>query len=118
VRNRQERHDTALSLENVDKIMSLLNSDSVFIMDGGGKRKAALLPIYTANNIKRFYQGILQEIPNNISYKLVIVNNQPGILALVGDEIYGVYSFTIEDKKISKIYFIVNPDKMKHIIGI
>jgi RNA polymerase sigma-70 factor (ECF subfamily) len=105
----------ALSTENVDQLMNLLSLDATFLMDGGGKVKAALRPIRMAHGIARFFNGILWEVRNRITYHFRIVNGQPGIVALLDDQVYCVISFFILHEQIDSIYCVVNPDKLVNL---
>lgn len=102
----------ALSSENVDQLMNLLSIEATLLMDGGGKAKAGLRPIRTANLISRFLKGILWEVRNRVSYHFRIVNGQPGIVAILDDQVYSVISFSIHQTQIDSIYCVVNPDKL------
>ena len=48
----------------------------------------------------------------------VIVNNESGVLVLKDEEVVGVFSFTWKKNtnQIEQIYYVVNPDKLGHII--
>lgn len=110
-----EQFVSAIITGNVSKLLSLLAVDATLFSDGGGKTKAALLPILGAERISRFYMGILAKSTEDFSFKFTVVNGDPGIVLYVEKQVYGVISLQIQDDLIHKIYWVVNPDKLSHI---
>jgi RNA polymerase sigma-70 factor (ECF subfamily) len=106
----------ALQTGDVDGIARLLHDDCVFYTDGGGKRLAALNPIYGKDKILRFVGGLASKqrvyVPEMI--ERVRINNLPGFV-VHGPEGIETMSLEIDGDKIVAIYGIRNPDKLRHL---
>lgn len=95
---------------------TLLAHDAVLYTDGGGKLKAALNPIYTRDNIVRFFQGILKKDPTGVQSgaRPARINGLPGFI-LRGPLGAETISIETSGEQIVAIYLIRNPDKTKHV---
>jgi RNA polymerase sigma-70 factor, ECF subfamily len=94
----------------------LLADDAVFYSDGGGKRRAALNPIYGKDKIVRFFAGIAKkEAPVTADrVERVQINGLPGFL-LRTDQGVETLAFDIANEQVVAIYAIRNPDKLRHL---
>jgi RNA polymerase sigma-70 factor (ECF subfamily) len=95
----------------------LLAEDAVVYSDGGGKRKAALHPIFGRAKILRFFLGIARKrgAPLESSeMQPVLINGMPGFLMRSED---GVETLALEivGEQITAIYAVRNPDKLRHL---
>lgn len=111
-----EQFVSAVVSGNVSKLLSLLAVDAKLLSDGGGKTKAALVPIIGSERISRFYMGIMAKAKEDFSFKYTIVNGEPGIVLYAEQRVFGVLSFQIKNDLIQNIYWVVNPDKLTHIM--
>lgn len=97
-------------------LSKLLAEDAVFYSDGGGKKKAALNPIYGREKIVRFFVGIQNKhapvTPETA--RPVRINGLPGFVLTTSD---GLETIAIETSgdHIVAIYAIRNPDKLAHL---
>ena len=101
---------------DVAALTRLLANDAVLFTDGGGKRLAALNPIFGRDKIVRFFIGILgkrDDVPTE-PLELTWINNQPGFVLHSAD---GVETMAIEtrDEQIVALYATRNPDKLRHL---
>ncbi|WP_137790231.1 RNA polymerase sigma-70 factor [Bacillus sp. E(2018)] len=110
-----EQFVSAVVSGNVSKLLSLLAVDAKLLSDGGGKTKAALVPILGAERISRFYMGIMAKAKEDFSFKYTIVNGEPGIVLYAEHQVFGVLSLQIQNDLIQTIYWVVNPDKLTHL---
>lgn len=110
-----EQFVSAVVSGNVSKLLSLLAVDAKLLSDGGGKTKAALVPIMGSERISRFYMGIMAKTKEDFSFKYTIVNGEPGIVLYAEQRVFGVLSFQIKNDLIQTIYWVVNPDKLTHL---
>jgi RNA polymerase sigma-70 factor (ECF subfamily) len=110
-----EQFVTAIMSGDVNSLLRLLAVDAKLLSDGGGKTKAALLPIFGAERIARFCMGIMAKTTETITYTLHKVNGGPGMVIYMNDQLYGVLSFNVQNEKIHELYFMVNPDKLGHV---
>ncbi|HKP58082.1 MAG TPA: sigma-70 family RNA polymerase sigma factor [Polyangiales bacterium] len=98
-------------------LMKILAQDAVLYSDGGGKRHAALNPVFGAERICRFFAGVIRKsnfiVPQRVELRRV--NGMPGCLMSYenGDVVVGVLE--IREQRITGIYVISNPDKLQHL---
>ncbi|HEY0252394.1 MAG TPA: sigma-70 family RNA polymerase sigma factor [Kofleriaceae bacterium] len=106
----------AITRGDVMHVASILAEDCVLHTDGGGKKRAALNPIYGRDKILRFFAGILAK--RGPQWKPEVewarINGLPGFILRDTDE---VETFAIEHdgETITTIYGVRNPDKLKHL---
>jgi RNA polymerase sigma-70 factor, ECF subfamily len=105
----------ACSTGDLDGLMHLLAPDAVTISDGGGKALAALAPIRGADRVARFFLGLMKKRPEDTEFRPVSVNGQPGVLTLLGGEIFSVMTFDVADGRISTVFITRNPDKLARV---
>lgn len=101
----------------LEKLQSLLASDAVLYSDGGGKRVAALNPIHGNSNIARFLAGLARKgfTDGPLVSRQASVDGLPGIIVAEKGEVLQTMAFEIDGGKISAIYVVRNPDKLRHV---
>jgi RNA polymerase sigma-70 factor (ECF subfamily) len=104
----------ALATGDATTLASLLAEDAVFYSDGGGKKKAALNPIYGRDKILRFAEGVRDKRPVTTSVDRARINGLPGFV-LHTDEGVETIAFEIESGLVTRIYAVRNPDKLAHL---
>ncbi len=99
-------------------LQSLLATDVVAYTDGGGKLPAALKPIYGQDKVVRFFVGMARKAwyQSRRVMDECIIDGLPGFVS-VEREALQTTSFAIEDDRITAIYIVRNPDKLRHIGG-
>lgn len=115
MRSSIEQFTIALQKGNIPKMLELLKEDAVFISDGGGKVKAALKPIYTPERIVLLLVSIMKKLPENSRMAFEVVNGYPGVVVSINDFVAYVVSMEFHDNKISRIFMVANPEKLKHL---
>ena len=105
----------AVQSNNTEKLLSILSNDFTVYSDGGGKARANLRPILGIERAVAFLMGVSRKIPSDLIVIEADVNGQPGMIMEVDDQIFYVLAFQFEDDKLSALYNIVNPDKLKHL---
>jgi RNA polymerase sigma-70 factor, ECF subfamily len=110
-----EQFVSAIVSGNVSKLLSLLAVDATLLSDGGGKVKAALFPIMGAERISRFYMGIISKTTEDFSFKITLVNEEPGVILYLDNKVYGVLSLEVQNDLIQNLYWLANPEKLTHI---
>jgi RNA polymerase sigma-70 factor, ECF subfamily len=103
---------TAASTGNVTQLASLLAEDAVLYTDGGGKRHAALNPIYGRDKIVRFAVGIAKKQPLASSVTPARINGLPGFIVQMPDGPETI-AFEIHGGMVTAIYAVRNPDKLQ-----
>jgi RNA polymerase sigma-70 factor, ECF subfamily len=99
------------------RFAEVLAADAILYSDGGGKRAAALNPIYGRHKIVRFFEGVARGggLPPAAIHQ-VQVNGLPGFVMLDRDgAIDTVTTIDIRDGQIAAIYAVRNPDKLAHV---
>ena len=108
---------TALQSGDVATLTKYLAEDAVLYTDGGGKRAAALNPIYGADKILRFFAGIGAKNPAlaMIELRSATINGLPGFVFREQDGSIDTMAFEHRDARIVAIYAVRNPDKLRHV---
>jgi RNA polymerase sigma-70 factor (ECF subfamily) len=98
-------------------MMQLLTSNAALHSDGGGKKQAALNVIQGADKIAAFFAGIARKRAGELMANVAParINGLAGYVVSGADgDVYTV-AVDVEDGKISAIYIVRNPDKLKHV---
>jgi RNA polymerase sigma-70 factor, ECF subfamily len=107
----------ALQRQDRSALDELLRSDIELYSDGGGKRAAALKPLYGFEKVAKFLLGIAQ-LPENqdgtYEYRHGFANGSPAMLAFVRatGALDSVQLIEQEDMRIARVLFVRNPDKL------
>jgi RNA polymerase sigma-70 factor (TIGR02957 family) len=100
---------------NMNRLLELVSENVVMYTDGGGKVRAAQVPIIGFDQVIGFHQSLLKTYGGKFKYDLLLVNGEPGIRVIMDDGIEYVYSFAYKDNKIEAMYAVANPEKLGHI---
>jgi RNA polymerase sigma-70 factor, ECF subfamily len=108
---------TAADAGDVQALSQLLAQDAVLYSDGGGKRPAALNPIYGADKILRFLAGVTRKNLSLAALRLrpAIINGLAGFVMQEPDGSVTTMAIEHHDRRIVTIYFVLNPDKLQHV---
>ena len=102
---------------DVQALTQLLATDAVLYSDGGGKRQATLNPIYGADKILRFLAGVARKnlsLPEAQS-RPALVNGLAGFVIREADGTMNTLAFEHERGRITAIYIVRNPDKLRSV---
>ncbi|MBS4176803.1 RNA polymerase sigma-70 factor [Lederbergia citrea] len=110
-----EEFTLALQKGNIDKMLELLQTDAIFIADGGGKVTTAVKPIYTSERIVFLFSSILKKLPENYRLEFKVVNGCPGVVLSINGYVAYVLSIEFQADQIARIYMVANPDKLAHL---
>jgi RNA polymerase sigma factor (sigma-70 family) len=102
----------AWEAKDIAALIGLLDPDAIVTADGGGLVPAALQPIEGAEQIAR-YLADLTEAVFNLTMLECTVNGQPGLVAQLDGVTVTVFAFDIVGGKITRIWAIRNPDKLR-----
>jgi RNA polymerase sigma-70 factor, ECF subfamily len=107
---------SAMVSGDLESFARMLADDAVFYSDGGGKRAAALNPLYGKDKILRFFAGIAKkEAPLTADQmERVQINGLPGFVVRTAKGVETL-AFDVTGDQIVAIYAIRNPDKLKHL---
>ena len=104
---------------DVAALTELLAEDALFVSDGGGRVPAAMRPITGRDNVVRLivglaakYRAFLPELRANPA----LVNGLPGLIFYDPTGPFQTLAMeTREDGRITAIYVVRNPDKLRHV---
>jgi RNA polymerase sigma-70 factor (ECF subfamily) len=98
-------------------LQALLTDDIAIYADGGGKRPAALVPLFGIERAMLLYKriaGLLVDAPRPHP-SLRMIDGLPGYVTVEVDGVPQTTAFDIRDGKIAAIYIVRNPDKLRHL---
>jgi len=96
----------------------VLAADAILYSDGGGKRAAALNPIYGRDKIIRFFEGLARggNLPPPEAIHRMRLGGLPGLVVADHDgAIDTIMTVDIRDGRVAAIYAVRNPDKLAHL---
>jgi RNA polymerase sigma-70 factor (ECF subfamily) len=109
---------TASRTGDLASLSKLLADNVIFHADGGGKRTAATNILEGIERVTQFIAGYGQKgfpLYGMPPVRFTRVNNMPGFATIEADGLPQTMSLEIEDGKITAIYVMRNPDKLKHV---
>jgi RNA polymerase sigma-70 factor (ECF subfamily) len=114
-----EQFLSALKQGNMERLLTVLDREVVCVSDGGGKAQVAPRPIATSDRVARFLLGATRKtwtFHGEVAAELASMNGQPAVLFRSADgAVDTVGLFHVEEGAIRKVYFVRNPDKLKHV---
>ena len=100
----------------LSELLPLLTDDAVLYSDGGGKVRAALLPIYGPDKISRMFIGLRRLNSDQVPPPcFVVINGSPGVVVRHADNSLSAISFAFEGTRVKALYVVRNPDKLARI---
>ncbi|MEI9416024.1 sigma-70 family RNA polymerase sigma factor [Mesorhizobium sp. Cs1321R2N1] len=96
---------------------AMLAADVSLHADGGGKRPAAIEPIFGLDAVIKAQEDLTPLFRKHGS-KLVrfgFINGLPGFITIEADGEFSTTALDIEEGKITAIYVVRNPDKLRHL---
>ena len=101
---------------DVDGLARVLADDVALYTDGGGKRRAALNPIFGKAKVVRFFEGVRRKGGGFATTRAdpTALNGLPGFIVHT-DEGTETVAFEVADDHIVAIYAVRNPDKVRHL---
>ena len=102
----------AWEAKDIDALIGLLDPDARVIADGGGLVSAALRPIEGREQIARGAVDLAALAPG-LTLLERTVNGQPGLVAQQDGVTVTVFAFEIAGDRITHIWAIRNPDKLR-----
>ncbi|HEV2709979.1 MAG TPA: sigma-70 family RNA polymerase sigma factor [Edaphobacter sp.] len=96
-------------------IAAMLATDVSIHADGGGKRPAALKPILGFDAVMHLFERLAASFHKTTFIRAAFINGLPGFITLEADGELQTTALEIEEGKITAIYVMRNPDKLKHL---
>jgi RNA polymerase sigma-70 factor (ECF subfamily) len=102
----------AWEAKDIDALIGLLDPRATVIADGGGLVSAALHPIEGGEQIARYTVDLAYRAPS-MTFLERTVNWQPGLVAQLDGVTVTVFAFDISGDRITRIWAVRNPDKLR-----
>ncbi|MGW6021165.1 RNA polymerase sigma factor SigJ [Streptomyces sp. NPDC055099] len=115
-----ERFLAAATGGDLDGLMSLLAPEVRLVGDSGGKAKAPLRVIETADKVGRFLDGAARRgVPSDaeLEARFLEVNGAGSVLFLVDGKPHSLFQLDVVDGRITYVYIIRNPDKLVGLVS-
>jgi RNA polymerase sigma-70 factor (TIGR02957 family) len=109
-----ERFLSALRTGDVQALMEVLSPDVVVVADGGGLVAAARHPVVGADKVAAFLSTFSDLAPGAL-VDTVWLNGTPGGRVIVDGELNTVMSFVVDGSRISRMYAVRNPHKLRRL---
>jgi len=102
---------------DLQALADLLTQDAVLYSDGGGKRAAALNPIYGPDKIVRFIEAVARKNTGLAASQVrpATVNGLAGFVVREADGLIDTMAFETRDGRVAAIYIVRNPEKLRHV---
>lgn len=112
---------TALHGQDRSELTHLLRNDIELYNDGGGKRAAALKPLFGMEKVLKFLMGVTQlpeALESQYEYRAVFVNGRPAAIIFnrTTEQLDSMQYIEMDDQGITRLLNMRNPDKL-HIRG-
>ncbi|MGW4354854.1 RNA polymerase sigma factor SigJ [Nocardia sp. NPDC004582] len=102
----------AWETQDIEALIGLLDPHATATADGGGRALAFLEPIIGRDRIAQAWMEIAARgVPMTLIERTV--NGQPGLVAELDGTVVSVYAFDIADGRITRIWVIRNPEKLR-----
>jgi len=98
-------------------LSAMLSADVSFHADGGGKRPAVMSALFGIEEVMKTHQSLARFFAKGGStlIRVVMVNGLPGFITREADGELQTTALDIENGKVTAIYVVRNPDKLKHL---
>jgi RNA polymerase sigma factor (sigma-70 family) len=104
----------AWETQDINALIALLDPNAVATGDGGGRATAALHPVEGAEEIARFFtERARASAVDGVTLLERTVNGQPGLVGQLDGATVVVLAFAVEGNKITRIWAVLNPDKLR-----
>jgi RNA polymerase sigma-70 factor (ECF subfamily) len=97
-------------------LQALLAADVTFHADGGGKKPAALRILTGAEDVLKLHVGLARILARESRIvRYGWIDGLPGFVSREADDTLQTTALQIEDGRVTGIYVVRNPDKLRHI---
>ncbi|MFJ4200675.1 RNA polymerase sigma-70 factor [Streptomyces sviceus] len=117
-RDLTERFLAAAGGGDLKELMSLLAPDVRLVGDSGGKSKAPLRVLESADHVGRFLVGVAQKGIPDVTWRFLELNGGPAVLILSGGKPDSVFQLDVLDGRIQSVYIVRNPDKLRSLAAV
>jgi RNA polymerase sigma-70 factor (ECF subfamily) len=107
-----ERFLAAAAEGDLEGLMALLAPDVRLVGDSGGKSRAPLRVLESADKVGRFLVGAAQKGVPDLSFRFMELNGGLAVVVLSGSKPDSVFQVDVFEGRIQSVYIIRNPDKL------
>ncbi|QEH42561.1 sigma-70 family RNA polymerase sigma factor [Chitinophaga sp. XS-30] len=98
---------------DVTRLERMLYEDVVLKADGGGKVTASKYPVCGRKSVMAMQLGIFRKFYADAAITISMINHQPAFFIFIGDQLVSCQIFTFAGDRISELYIVRNPDKLR-----
>ncbi|RSD13188.1 RNA polymerase sigma factor SigJ [Amycolatopsis eburnea] len=102
---------------DIAALVGLLDPAATLTADGGGVVRAALTPIEGGEAVARYVAALASGAGGSLRLAERAVNGLPGLLLTRGGDLVAVYAFDVADGRITRIWAMRNPEKLRPWLG-
>ncbi|WP_435059176.1 RNA polymerase sigma-70 factor [Streptomyces sp. bgisy060] len=110
-----ERFLAAATGGDLDELLALLAPDVRLVGDSGGKAKAPLRTIETADRVGRFLVAVVQTAWVGCTVRFLELNGAPAVLLLVDGRPDTAFQVEVRDGLVQCVHIVRNPDKLQDL---
>ncbi|WP_416963419.1 RNA polymerase sigma-70 factor [Streptomyces sp. Agncl-13] len=114
-RDLTERFLAAAAEGDLAGLMEMLAPDVRLVGDSGGKSKAPLRILESADKVGRFLVAVAGKAVPDMSFRFLELNAGPAILILSGGTPDSVFQVDVSAGRIRSVYIVRNPDKLRSL---
>ncbi|GAA3196150.1 RNA polymerase sigma-70 factor [Streptomyces virens] len=117
-RDLTERFLAAAADGDLEGLLELLAPDVRLVGDSGGKSRAPLRVLESADHVGRFLLGAARKSVPDLSLRFLEVNGGPAVLVLAGGRPDSVFQLDVADGRVQTVYVVRNPDKLRSLAAL
>jgi RNA polymerase sigma-70 factor, ECF subfamily len=110
-----ERFLAAAAEGDLEGLMALLAPDVRLVGDSGGKSRAPLRVLESADKVGRFLIGAAAKGVPDPSFRFLELNGGTALVALSAGKPDSVFQLDVHEGRIQAVYIIRNPDKLRSL---
>ncbi|MFD7687237.1 RNA polymerase sigma-70 factor [Streptomyces sp. NPDC059781] len=114
-RDLTERFLAAAADGDLEGLLELLAPDARLVGDSGGRSRAPLRVLESADHVGRFLLGVARKSVPDLAFRFLELNGGPAVLVLSGDKPDSVVQLDVADGRVRTVYVIRNPDKLRSL---
>ncbi|HEU5418182.1 MAG TPA: RNA polymerase sigma factor SigJ [Streptosporangiaceae bacterium] len=103
----------AWEAKDIEALVGLLDPDITLVTDGGGQALASPVPIAGLAQITEVLSVLTARTADTMTFLECAVNGQPGLIARENGVTVTVFAFQFSGDKITRIWAVRNPDKLR-----
>lgn len=108
-----EKFSAAMAASDEKMLLSLFSEEISMTSDGGGKATTARKIVRGKGRLARVFSTLGRKYSTHLKTSLIFVNGEIGLLDFFDGKLFAVTTFEIANGKISALYRVMNPDKLK-----